>query len=453
MKKNKFFALTLSGALALTTGLICNTSTVYAHEHGAKQNGTKQSFSDNTLADVIFGGDLNVQLRYRYQFLDVQGFENDAHASTIRALVKYETKPIYGVSLLGEVRNVQRLGNGRLFNDSINGVSDRPTIADPDALEIDQAFIRLNDIIPETEVSVGRRKIALNNQRFISTLPFRQNANSFDGFVIENTSLPNTTLHYSYAFNFNRAFTDDSPSGNFDEADFNLFHAEHTFSDALKLVGYGYLLGIEDDSFSGAERLATDTFGVNAKGKYVLDDTWSLHYDLEYANQVENADNSENINLNYYRIVPGISYKNFRVNVGYEVLEGDGNIGFSTPLALLHAFNGFADVFVNTPTNGLEDRYINATYWFRENSGVKIGGYDVLKNTSFHVAYHDFSAENDGTDFGSEIDVSIKKKFGNGLTLVFEYANFQTDNDVVTSTSAAFERDVNQFYTALIYNF
>ena len=41
MKKNKFFALTLSGALALTTGLICNTSTVYAHEHGAKQINTK----------------------------------------------------------------------------------------------------------------------------------------------------------------------------------------------------------------------------------------------------------------------------------------------------------------------------------------------------------------------------------------------------------------------------
>jgi len=48
--------------------------------------------------------------------------------------------------------------------------------------------------------------------------------------------------------------------------------------------------------------------------------------------------------------------------VGYEVLEGNGAIGFATPLATLHAFNGWADMFLTTPANGLKDLYFRASY-------------------------------------------------------------------------------------------
>jgi len=405
------------------------------------------------LEEALFDGDLDVQLRYRYQFADDEAFSDNAHASTIRALVKYETKPVHGVSLVGEVRSVQRLGGGDLFNDTINGNTTRPVIADPDAFEVDQAFISFDNILPDTDLTVGRRKIALNNQRFISTLPFRQNANSFDGVVIENQSLPNTYLHYSYSNHFNRAFTDDSPVGNFDEADIHLIHGEHVVDERLKLVGYGYLLGIEEDSFAGASNLATDTYGVNAKGKFALANKAAFHYDVEYANQTDNSENSRDFDLDYYRIQPGISYGPLRVNVGYEVLEGNGVQGFTTPLALLHAFNGFADIFVGTPPDGLEDAYINATYKMKK-SGFTVGGYDVFGNTSFHAAYHDFSAENSGTDYGTEFDASIKKKITPNLTLAMEYAHYNADFDgPVTPASARFTRDTDQFWTALIYKF
>ena len=36
----------------------------------------------------------------------------------------------------------------------------------------------------------------------------------------------------------------------------------------------------------------------------------------------------------------------------------DGNFAFRTPLATLHKFNGFADVFLVTPNDGLEDIYV-----------------------------------------------------------------------------------------------
>lgn len=405
------------------------------------------------LADILFGGDFGLELRYRYQFLDDEAFDLDARASTFRVLAKYETKPFYGASFLGEFRGVTRIGTGNSFNDTLNGNFDRPVIADPEAAEIDQALIRFKDIVPDTQVTVGRRKIALNNQRFISTLPFRQNANSFDGVVIENTSIPNLYLHYSYAFNFNRAFTDDSPVGNFDEANFHLAHGEYTFDDRLKLVGYGYLLGIEEESFTNASNLATNTFGVNAKGKFDISDKFKFHYDVEYANQTDNSENSRNFNLDYYRIVPGVSYGGWRLNVGYEVLSGNGEQAFTTPLALLHAFNGYADIFTATPPDGLEDIHANLTYK-PTYKGLKIGGYDLLKDSAFRIAYHDFSAEDSGIDYGREIDISFKKKLHKNLGLVIEYAHYDADfSGPVTTASPRFQRDVDQIYAQLTFKY
>ena len=40
--------------------------------------------------------------------------------------------------------------------------------------------------------------------------------------------------------------------------------------------------------------------------------------------------------------------------------------GFTTPLATLHKFQGFADKFLTTPANGIRDTYIElATKRFR----------------------------------------------------------------------------------------
>jgi hypothetical protein len=36
--------------------------------------------------------------------------------------------------------------------------------------------------------------------------------------------------------------------------------------------------------------------------------------------------------------------------------------GFTTPLATLHKFQGWADKFLTTPVNGLADLYVNAGY-------------------------------------------------------------------------------------------
>ena len=43
------------------------------------------------------------------------------------------------------------------------------------------------------------------------------------------------------------------------------------------------------------------------------------------------------------------------MKLGFERLEGNGTVALQTPLATLHAFNGWADKFLSTPANGLRD--------------------------------------------------------------------------------------------------
>lgn len=397
---------------------------------------------------ALLDGKFDLELRYRYTNVDQESFDKDAHSSTVRGLLGYETLSFHNISAYGQLRTVQNLGGNNLFNDTLNGNTNRPTVADPDSFEIDQAYLKSTHI-PDTEITVGRRKIALNNERFVSTLPWRQNANSFDGVVIENRSLPNSYLHYSYAYNFNRAFTDKSLVGNFDDANIHLIHGDYSVAPWLKIAGYGYLLGIEETSFPGASVSSTDTYGLNAKGtKAIGQSEWEAHYDLEYAHQRDNNDNARSFDLNYYRAVSGLGYKNVTVKVGYEVLEGDGITGFSTPLALLHAYNGFADVFGTTPASGLEDRFINATYKI-DKSDIKIGRLDVLADTRFHIAYHDFNAENSPREFGQEFDATIEKKITDNYTLRFDYAHYNSDDAATDS----FALDREKFFISFIANY
>ena len=423
----------------LSLGLIS-----FLHE-GSSLAADKQSTpSAKNIEEALFHGEFDAEIRYRYTNIDQDTFSKDAHSSTIRGLFGYSTQPFQGLSAYGQVRTVQRLGSGNLYNDTLNGNTTRPIVADPDAFEIDQAYLKFSAAF-DTDITVGRRKIALNNERFISTLPWRQNANSFDGVVLENSSIPNTNLHYSYAYNFNRAFTDDSPVGNFDDADIHLIHGEYAPKLWANFVGYSYLLGIEESSFSGASILATNTYGAEFKGSYPLHKDWKVHYNFEYAKQLDNTDNTRNINLNYYRITPSVSYKNLTVKAGYEVLEGDGTTGFSTPLALLHAYNGFADVFGTTPPTGLQDKFINATYKIKD-SKLKIGKYDVLKDTSVHVAYHDFDSESTSRQFGTEFDANITKKLNDNYQVRFDYASYDKDD----SASDSYAQGRDKYYLTFI---
>ncbi len=108
--------------------------------------------------------------------------------------------------------------------------------------------------------------------------------------------------------------------------------------------------------------------------------------------------------------------------LGYEVLgSNDGLYGFSTPFATLHKFNGWTDLFLTTPDSGLKDLYVSV--------GADLWGFKAL------AVYHDLSADEDGEDFGSEVDLQVARIFKKKYTAVLKYADFDSDSDSKPDTT------------------
>jgi len=106
---------------------------------------------------------------------------------------------------------------------------------------------------------------------------------------------------------------------------------------------------------------------------------------------------------------------------GYELLEGDPGSGvFSTPLATLHAFNGWADIFLVTPPNGLQDLFLSVEA--------------ALKATKLALIWHQFTADSTSADYGSELDALAlftlpwKQKVGIKLAL-YSTKDYAVDTD------------------------
>jgi hypothetical protein len=173
-----------------------------------------------------------------------------------------------------------------------------------------------------------------------------------------------------------------------------------------KLTAYGYLL--DYDSIGIAD---SATYGVRYKGT-----ASNFLYTLEYAQQSDYADNKASFSTQYLFGEFGYKFaKNFKAFVAYESLGSDkGTTAFQTPLATKHAFNGWADKFLATPATGLNDAYIKAV---AKVAGVKLVG-----------VYHDFSADEGGADYGTELDLLVARKFNKTFTGLIKYADYSADS-------------------------
>ncbi len=385
-----------------------------------------QASARDGIIDFLKEGELDLSLRHRVEIVDQDAFDRTASASTLQTLVGYKSAKLANFHVYGQFRYVTNLGTSN-FNNTINGRTDLPVVADPEAAEIDQGYIAYTGI-PGTLITVGRRKLAWGNKRFVSKLVWRQNHRSFDGVTLETKLSDRLDFKYSYAFNVNRAFTNDSPVGNFD-ANIHMANLDIDLGTIGKTTVYGYSLDMND---AFALPLSTQTFGANFTGKQAISQNVKIGYTLEGATQKDIKDNPFDVSVEYYRIEPSLQVGAFQFRAGLEVLGGDGTRGFQTPLALLHAFNGWADQFVVTPANGLEDYYAEAKYRFN-NTDTFFDGMNVT------VAYHDFSSDINGQHYGDEFNAAISKKLFGKVTALAKIAVYNADEFSTDTTKFWFQ--------------
>lgn len=373
---------------------------------------TTSAAADDDFTAALVGGKTSADIRLRYEGVNQDNALKDAGATTVRARLGYQTGEFHGFGAVLEAEHLTALG-GEEYNSTTNGKSAYSVIADPAFTEINQAYLSYSGIA-DTVLKYGRQRLALDNHRFIGNVGWRQNEQTYDAFTVVNRSLAQTTVTAGYIYNVNRVFSDESPVGNF-SMNSPIFNIKYDGWRAGTLVGYAYLLDFDDQPTN-----STRTFGLRFAGGTPFVGDWKALYTLEYASQSDYRGNPADFDLNYYLAEGGFNTGRFTVKLGYELMSGNGSNSFQTPLATLHAMNGWTDQFLATPPDGLMDAYISAS---KDVAGIKLSG-----------IYHDFRADNGNARYGTEWDLVAIKPIGEHYSLGVKFAayrakDFSVDTD------------------------
>lgn len=359
-----------------------------------------------TAPSISQASQTGLDFRLRFESVDQENALKDASGLTLRTRLTHQTDEVNGFSALIEVEDTRSLFGVDDYNNTVGKNTDYSVIADPETTEIDQGFVKYAR--DGLSLKVGRQVIALDGQRFVGHVGWRQDRQTFDAATI-NYAFNNIDLQYSYLNKRNRIFADDKDIKSSD----HLINARFK-TDYGKVVLYSYLLSddaLQDDSL--------DTYGVSFNGNKTLNDI-KFHYKAEYATQSASTSVSD-FDADYYALeggvdINGLGSESITLKVGIESLGSDsGDYGFTTPLATLHKFNGWTDTFLNTPTQGLDDTYISL-------NGKAFDG-------KWLVAYHSFDANeqsNGVDDLGSELNVQYVKPINKTYSVGAKYADYSS---------------------------
>ena len=348
-----------------------------------------------------------VDLRLRSESVDQDGMKENAEAITLRARLGFETGKAWDTSLLAEADLLWPLESR--YNSTVNGKTAFPVVADAETYELNRLQLT-NTSIADTTITVGRQRINLDDQRFVGNVGWRQNEQTFDSVRVVNKALNRVTLDLTYVDQVNRVFGKDSPVGRYNGANY-LANVGYQLP-VGKLTGFAYLL-----DFREAPGDSSATYGLRYAGERAVQRI-KLAWLASYATQQDRANNPHGYRDDYYNIELTGTFRQYSLGAGLEVLEGDGVKGFTTPLATLHKFDGWADKFLTTPPNGLERRYVTLGYMTK--------GVGALDTLSASAVFHQFKSKRLGIDYGSEVDLQLQAKWQrfNGLV---KYASYHAD--------------------------
>ena len=356
-----------------------------------------------------------VDLRLRSESVDQRGMPEDADAITLRARLGFETGKAWNTNLLAEADLLCPFDTG--YNSTVNGKTMFPVVADAETYELNRLQLT-NTSVPDTTLTVGRQRINLDDQRFVGNVGWRQNEQTFDSVRVVNKSIASVTVDLAYVDQVNRVFGKDSAAGRYNGANY-LANVSYQLPALGKLTGFAYLL-----DFREAPRDSSETYGLRFTGERPVRKI-KVAWLASYARQQEHANNPLRFEENFYTIELTGTFRQYSLGAGLEVLEGDGVRGFSTPLATLHKFDGWADKFLTTPPNGIERRYLTLGYTTK--------GVGVLDTLSANAVYHQFQSNRLEIDYGSEVDLQVQAKWHrfNGL---LKYADYRADRFATDTT-------------------
>ncbi|MDH5357119.1 MAG: hypothetical protein OEW63_00645 [Gammaproteobacteria bacterium] len=378
------------------------------------------TMAEDSFTEALTSGKVSFSARARYESVSQDNTRKDADAFTLRTTLGYKTGDFHGFGAFIEFEDVTELGSESYDSNpsGTDGNNDYSVVADPDGTEVNQAFLSYNGF--NTEFKLGRQEITYRGapfHRYIGNILWRQNHQTFDAFSFTNSSFDKTKINYAYINKVNSIFGNGHDNGLFGiedgviDMDSHLVNIQYTGLPIGKLEGYGYLLEYESEVY---KTKSSKTLGLRLNGAQAVNDDWKVVYTAEYAKQDDYKSGTMD-DQNYYLAELGAKYKGWLAKVSYEMQQGDGTDSFKTLLGTNHAFQGWADMFLSTPAQGLEDIYFTVV-------GNVLGAKLV-------AVYHDFETDKGGLDAGDELDLLLQKTFKKHYTVGIKYSDYNADDE------------------------
>ena len=385
-----------------------------------------RSFDDKLSKTLMFGhddgryGQLKANLRLRYENVKEDDVPRDpANATTLRLRLGYLTPEAN--NLQGYIEYDGNLALQEQYNSGGNGKTQYSKVVDPQESELNQLWVSYNGLA-DTDITVGRQRILLDDQRFIGPVDWRQLDQTFDAAFAANSSIGNLTIRAGY---IGRVQTVKSTLEKMNAPILNL---SYEFKSIGLLTGYSYWLDYSD-SIDVAK--SNQTYGLRFNGSSKFNQNLTLLYTAEGSYQQDLGDNPNNYQADRYLLKGGLEASGVKAIIGYEQLQGKGaGKTFITPLGTNHAFQGWADKFLTTPDDGVSDVYGQLS--------TRLAGARLM------FVYHNFSNDSGGTRYGDEYDLLVSKKFGKHYRLLAKYAYYDADQ---------FSTDTQKFWLQAEANF
>jgi hypothetical protein len=390
--------------------------------------------STDSITAAITSGHLLLDIRPRWETVDqtkTKTLTENANAYTVRTQLGWETGAWHGVKALLEFQDVSHIGPEDYAvnipgatTPPLNGADKAkyPLVNDPDETELHRLQLAWTPI-KEFTATIGRQRILIDDQRFIGNVGWRQNEQTFDAARAE-FAVMGFSGTYVYLDHINRVLGHTSDWN----SDSHLLNLAYAVAPQFRLEGFVYAL-----AFSNSPINSSITEGGRVTGKAPLGPL-QLTYGGTYADQRNyRSGSTPHFDLSYWDINLAGAWKMLTGKVDYEVLDGNGVRGFTTPLATTHGFNGWADAWVAPGGNksfvdGIKD--FNASLAFRPPIKAKF-----FFNPELTAVYHDFHDEKTGAGLAHEWDLLATAAFTKQLTGLVKFADFQRNTTVPLGTA------------------
>lgn len=363
------------------------------------------------------------ETRLRYEQVDQGGLAKEADALTVRARA--------GLTASGGALSATMVGQGTLavvdrYYDGLNGVATRPIVADPEniALYIAQLQYRTKAMT----LTGGRQKIALDDERFVGNVGFRDNAQTFDAVRAELTPAKGLKLDLSYAWSVRTIWGFQGKGARQQAVSGDTILANLSYATPVgTLTGFAYWVDQDEAAMQGF-RLSSRTYGVRLTGARPLSKAARLSYQLSYARQSDYHANPNDYRADYWLADATLDVGGWKLNGGYEVLgasSGAALTSFQTPLGTNFKFQGWADKFLTTPANGVRDLYVGGGYGWKQMG--------PMTGAALAASWHRFDSDRLDQYYGNEIDLIASAKVKK-TALSVRYAHYDakamaTDTD------------------------